>query len=65
MYFVVFTASHEFHDCTGEDCKVCHELQLINQIEKQLKAILAAIYHEQRWNGKLRKEMCNYEKKIK
>lgn len=43
MYFVVFTASHEFHDCTGEECKVCHELQLINQIEKQLQALLASV----------------------
>lgn len=43
MYFVVFTASHEFHDCIGEDCKVCHELQLINHIEKQLQAIVATI----------------------
>lgn len=43
IYFVTFTAIHEFHNCTGADCTICHELQLMNQIEKQLQAMLTTI----------------------
>lgn len=43
FYFVTFTATHEFHDCTGADCTICHELQLMNQIEKLMQGMLTTI----------------------
>ncbi len=35
MYFLLYTATHEIHDCTGAGCPVCHELQLAQSIIKQ------------------------------
>lgn len=40
MYFMLFTATHEIHKCTGADCPICHELQLAEGITKQLGAAM-------------------------
>lgn len=40
MYFMLYTATHEIHECTGVDCPICHELQIAEGITKQMSAAL-------------------------
>lgn len=35
MYFLIFRAENEIHQCTGTDCSVCHELQIAVNFVKQ------------------------------
>jgi len=36
LYFTIFEATNEIHDCTGSDCPICHELQIAENMVKQL-----------------------------
>ncbi len=41
LYFTIFEASNEIHDCTGSDCSICHELQLAENMLKQLGSVIS------------------------
>lgn len=40
LHFMIFNASHTYHYCPGVDCSVCHELQIVDNIVKQLSAAI-------------------------
>ncbi|MDD3369062.1 MAG: hypothetical protein PHP50_09295 [Lachnospiraceae bacterium] len=42
LYLVSFEATHELHECSGQDCPVCHELQIAEQLTRQCSAFAAA-----------------------
>lgn len=39
-FFVAFEAANEIHDCTGTDCPICHELQIAQQLTRQVSTAL-------------------------
>lgn len=40
LHLMIFSANHTYHYCPGVDCSVCHELQIVDNIVKQLSAAI-------------------------
>lgn len=36
LSFTLYEGTHIIHDCTGEDCTICHELQIAETFTKQI-----------------------------
>ena len=41
LYFIIFEARNEIHNCTGSDCSICHELQIAENMLKQLGSAIS------------------------
>lgn len=41
-YFMTYEETHTIHDCTGEGCPICHELQIAGSFVRQFATIFGA-----------------------
>ena len=42
LCFTVYEGKYVFHDCTGENCPICHELQILTAFTKQILTVTDA-----------------------
>lgn len=43
LHFMIFSAHHTYHYCPGLDCSVCHDLQSVENIIKQLNGVISTV----------------------